>query len=159
MSLRNFPQHAPTDQRNQSDDFQLPKHYDFRLSIEKDIEELCSMYEYVTVSDKELVEKRQESLYSLSQGDALESVLKEKRQDYEGMVYWQAVEKMGLEIGEDGENSMPSAKKMLQIENDLDIMSAQSKMRVKDSRYSEISGMMYFFLSNELNFSQVAEAA
>lgn len=159
MSLRGFPKHAPTDQRNLSDGFHLPTHFDFRESIEKDIKELCARYDYVTVSDVEMIEKRIESRYSLSQGDAMEAVLKDKRQDYEGMVYWQAVEKLGLEIEEEGDNNMPSPKRRLQIENDLDILSVQTKMRVKDARYSEKAGVMFYFLTNEPEEIEYVEAA
>lgn len=157
MSLRNEPKHAPTDQRNLSDDFHLPTHYDFRDSIDKDIQELCARYDYVTVSDVEMIEARIESGFKLSQGDAVEAVLRAKRNDYEGMVYWQAVEKMGLEIDEDGENSMPSPKRRAQIEEDLDNLSVQTKMRVKDARYSEKSGVMFYFLTDEPEVTENAE--
>ena len=159
MSLRNIPKHAPTDQRNLSDGFHLPTHFDFRGSIESDIQELCARYDYVTVSDVEMIEKRIESKFSMSQGDAVEAVLRDKRQDYEGMVFWQAVERLGLEIDdEDDPNNMPSNRRLAQIGEEIDNLAVQTKMRVKDARYSEKAGVMFYFLTDEMEEDDVQAA-
>lgn len=144
-SMAGFPQHASTDQRNFSDEFKVPTHYDFLGQIEEEIKELATVYPFIPVSDQEVIDKRKESGYSLSQGDALEAVLREKCKSYEGMVFWRAIQNLGLEIEGEDDNPMPSPRRLLAIERQIEENNEQVDFKVKTALYSAQSATMFYF--------------
>lgn len=140
-----FPQHADTFQRNFSDEFKVPTHYDFLGSIEKDIEDNMKVSPFIEITDQEVVDKRVDSGHTLTYGDALEVILKDKCGAYEGLVFWKAVQSLGLEIENEGDNNLPSPRRIRAIERQIEESNVQVKFQVREALYSTKRQAMYYF--------------
>lgn len=145
MSMEDYPQHASTDKRSFSDAFKVPTHYPFLGQIEDEIKELAKQFPFITVSDEEMVDARKESGYRMSQGDAVEHVLASKHKSYEGMVFWRAIKELGLEIEGEDDNPMPSPRRLLAIERQIEENIDQVEFKVYTALYSAQEAKMFYF--------------
>lgn len=82
---------SKANERKVSDSHLLPTHFDFFQAISDDIEKLKEKYDYVTVTDQELVNIREMIDNSLSFGDALDIILRGKCLGYKGLDYYEFI--------------------------------------------------------------------